>query len=249
MTGIVNRTVMWLTFRQLFARKRLWFAAAFAAAPLLFTLGFLLVGDDGGEARTAFFSTLNREIVIGTLLPLTAVIFGTTAFGGELDDGTLIYLLVKPVARWQLVLSKYLVAVLSTFAVMIPAIVLPWLLLQDQALSVRQPMSFLMGALAGGMVYCALFLLLGLATKRALVVGLLYVIGFEGVLTRSMMGLKSLSVREFSVAIAQAASGGTITVPSTVPMATVWWMGSIILVGAMAWTMRKLVRYELAERL
>src|SRR6185437_7360196 len=105
MSGLLNRTVMWLTWRQLFARRRIWLAVAFALAPLLFTLVFMVVGDDGTDARVGFLGVLQRDIVIGTLLPLAAVIFGTTAFGGEVDDGTLVYLLVKPIPRWQVVLS------------------------------------------------------------------------------------------------------------------------------------------------
>jgi ABC-2 type transport system permease protein len=250
MSGLLNQTVMWLTWRQLFARKRVWIAIVFSLAPLLFTLVFRVVGDPGDSARLGFFSGLNREIIIGTLLPLAAVIFGTTAFGGEVDDGTLVYLLVKPLPRWRLVLSKLVVATLSTFAIMIPAVMLPWLMLQGPDLPLRVPLSFLAGAGVGAAIYCALFVTLGLANKRALVIGLVYVIGFEGVLSRNLTGVKSLSVREFSVAVSQAVSNGTVKAPGyVVPMSTVWWMGTIMLVGATAWTMRKLVRYELAERL
>src|SRR6185312_9032953 len=131
MSGLLNRTVMWLTWRQLFARRRVWLAVAFALAPLLFTLVFMAVGDDGTDARVGFLSVLQRDIVIGTLLPLAGVVFGTTAFGGEVDDGTLVYLLVKPIPRWQVVLSKLTVATLSTLAVIAPAVLLPWLVLRN----------------------------------------------------------------------------------------------------------------------
>ena len=72
MSGPLNGTVMWLTMRQLFARRRLWLAIAFSLAPLLFTLIFRLLVDDGPASETTFFTTLTREIVIGTLLPLAA---------------------------------------------------------------------------------------------------------------------------------------------------------------------------------
>jgi ABC-2 type transport system permease protein len=249
MNGMLNQTVMWLTLRQLFAKRRIWIAVVFALAPLLFTLIFRVVGDDGPEARVSFLTVLSLQIVLGTLLPLAAVIFGTTAFGGEVDDGTLVYLLVKPLSRWQVVLSKFVVAALSTFAIALPALFLPWLVLHGEGSPPRLVEAFILAAGVGSLIYCALFLSLGLATKRALVVGLLYVILFEAVLSRSLSGVKSLSVREFLGSISQAASAGSLTLPAAVPMSTVWWMGSIMLVGAMAWTMRKLVRYELAERL
>jgi ABC-2 type transport system permease protein len=248
MSGLLNRTVMWLTWRQLFARRRLWFAIAFSLAPVLFTLVFRLLIDDGPASETTFYNTLTREIVIGTLLPLAALVFGTTAFGGEVDDGTLIYLLVKPIQRWQVLASKLVVSVLSTLAVVIPAVVLPYVVLSGADVTARVATSYVAGAAAGALLYSAGFLALGLANKRSLVIGLLYVVSFEGILSRSLPGFKSLSVREFSLAIAQATSGGAVTIDGVVSASTVWWMGTIILVVALYWTAMRLVRYEVAER-
>jgi ABC-2 type transport system permease protein len=248
MSSLLNGTVMWLTWRQLFARRRLWLATAFSLAPVLFALVFRVLADDGPSSETTFFNTLMREIVIGTLLPLAALVFGTTAFGGEVDDGTLLYLLVKPIQRWQVLSSKLVVSVLSTIAVVLPAIVLPYFLLSGPDVTARAALAYVAGAATGTVLYCAGFLTLGLANKRALVIGLLYVVSFEGILSRSLPGFKSLSVREFSVAVAQAASRGAVVVDGAVSMATVWWMGTIILVGATYWTAFRLVRYEVAER-
>jgi len=249
MSGPLNNTVMWLTWRQLFAKRRLWLAIAFALAPAFFTLVFRLLADDGPSSEATFFGTLIREIVIGTLLPLAALIFGTTAFGGEVDDGTLLYLLVKPIPRWHVHASKLVVSVLSTIAVVAPAILIPGLLLSGPDVTTRGAVSYLAGAALGALLYCTVFLALGLANRRALVIGLLYVVSFEGILSRSLPGFKSLSIREFSLAAAQAASNGAIVIEGSVSPSTVWWMGTIILVAATYWTGFRLVRYEVAERL
>jgi ABC-2 type transport system permease protein len=250
MSGPLNLTVMWLTWRQMFARRRLWLSVLFSLAPLLFALIFKVVADDGGDSRVKFFTGLEQDVVMGTLLALGGVIFGTTAFGGEVDDGTLVYLLIKPVARWKIALSKLVVASLAAFAVTVPGIVLPWLVLRDAALPTQIPLAFLAASAAGSLIYCALFLSLGLMTKRALVGGLLYVILFEGVLVRSFAGFKSLSVREFAISIAHSLSGAAPSVPpTTVPISTVRAMSVFIVVVATAWTIRKVSRYELAERL
>jgi ABC-2 type transport system permease protein len=245
----MNSTIMWLTCRQLFARRRIWFALAFALLPLAFTLLFRVVADDGDASRVGFYHAMVREIIVGTLLPLAAVTFGTTAFGGEVDDGTLIYLLVKPIARWQIVISKYIVSTLSTFAVIVPAVVLPWFVVRNADLPFKAVTAFLIGAALASAIYSAFFLGLGLTTKRALVFGLIYVIGFEGVLSRSLGGLRVFSIREFANTVAQATSSGSIVIPDAISMSSVKWMAPIILVGATVWTMRTLARYELAERL
>jgi ABC-2 type transport system permease protein len=250
MSTAVDRTIVWLTWRQLFAGRRLYLAAAFSLAPLLVALLFRLLVDTGGASSGDFLVGLVREFVIGTLLPLAAVVFGTTAFGGELDDGTLVYLLIKPLSRWRVVLWKYLVAVLSTAAVMLPAVVLPWLVVRAPEMTWRVPLSFLAGVGVGCALYCAIFVVMGLMTRRALVVGLFYVVAIEMVLSRSVVGVKSLSVREFAIAVAQRASHGTLRLADPpVTSATVWTVGTIMLVGAIGLAMRKLWSYELAEQL
>ena len=249
MNGPIEPTVVWLTWRQLFARRRLYLAAAFSLAPFLIAVMFRLTAADADASSGAFLITLLREVVVGTVLPLAAIVFGTTAFGGEIDDGTLVYLLVKPIARWRVVVSKYLVAVVCTFAVMIPAIVLPWLLVRNEELPATVPLAFGAGAFGGALIYCALFVMLGLTMRRALVVGLVYVIGVEIVLAREVAGVRSLSIREFALSIAGWIGGNSVPSNSVVGMATVWVMGTLILAGSVAYAMRRLRRYEVAEKL
>jgi ABC-2 type transport system permease protein len=246
----VDGTIIWLTWRQLFARRRLYLAAAFSLTPLLLALLFRVLVPDAGASGAEFLTGLVRDFVIGTLLPLAAVIFGTNAFGGEVDDGTLVYLLVKPLPRWRVVVWKYVVAVLSTAAVMVPAIVLPWLVVRSPDLPVRVPLAFLAGLGVGCLVYCAIFVALGLTTRRSLVFGLLYIVAMEMVLSRTIIGTRSLSVREFAISVAEWVGQGTVTLsPVPVSLATVWVMGPVMLLGAMAFALWKLQRYEVAERL
>lgn len=246
----IDRTIIWLTWRQLFAGRRLYLAAGFALTPLLLTLLFRVLIPDPAASSAEFLTGLVRDFVIGTLLPLAAVIFGTTAFGGELDDGTLVYLLVKPLPRWRVVVWKYVVAVLSTAAVMIPAVLLPWLVVRTPDLPFRILLAYLAGLGVGCLVYCAIFVALGLTTRRSLVFGLLYIVAVEMVLSRTIIGTKSLSVREFAISVAQWIGNGTVTLsPTPVSLPTVWIMGPMILVGAISFTLWRLQRFEVAERL
>ncbi len=245
-------TVVWLTWRQLFAGRRLLVVSLLALAPALIAVIFRVVvsrpdglGMDGAED---FLSTLSSDIVVGTILPLAAVVFGTSAFGGEVDDGTLVYLLVKPIARWRVVLSKYVVAVGSTIAIAIPAIMLPWLIDRTPGLTIRFPMGYLAGAVVGAFIYSAIFLTLGIASRRALVIGLLYVIGFENVLSRSVVGFKVFAVREYAATVAHKV-GEFVGDAPPVTLDTVYVMGTIMLVGFLGLSVWKLWRYEVAERL
>ena len=244
-----NRTVVWLTRRQLFAKRRVYVALAVLLIPALIALLVRFNAAEGDLDAVGSLSTIYKEIVLGVLLPLTALVFGTSAFGGEVDDGTLIYLMVKPVPRWQLTFSKYLVAFLATVSVVVPAIVLAWLAMQNGA-PFRVPLAYSLGVIIGAMVYCAIFVTLGITSRRALAIGLLYIVAFENILARSVIGVKSLSVREFALAVSKQAVGtaAEFTDP-TVSMGTVYTMGVAFFVIALGLSFMKLQRYEVAERL
>jgi len=243
-----NRTVIWLTRRQLFAKRRLYVAVAVLLIPAFIALLVRFNAADGDLDAAGSLTTIYREIVLGVLLPLTALVFGTSAFGGEVDDGTLIYLMVKPVPRWRLTFSKYLVAFLATLAVITAAIALAWVAMQNGA-PFRVPVAFVAGGAVGALIYCAIFVSLGITSRRALAIGLLYIVAFENVLSRSVVGVKSLSVREFALAVCKTVLGNvTEWNDATVTMRTVYTMGSIFFLVALALSFRKLQRYEVAER-
>jgi ABC-2 type transport system permease protein len=250
MSAGVDRTLVWLSARQLLAKRRAFLALGLSLVPAVVALLFRLLVADASGSSGDFLIGLARDLVIGALLPLTAVLFGTTAFGGDIEDGTLLYLLLKPVARWRVVVWKYIVAVFCTIAVMLPAVVLPWLVVRGPDLPFQVPLSLLAGLAVGSALYCAGFLALGAWTRRALVVGLLYVVTIEMVLSRSLTGVKAISAREFSLAVSQKLLGNSAAlVDKPVTTATVWTMGTLMLVVGVGLTILKVRRYEAAERL
>ena len=50
------------------------------------------------------------------VLPLTALIIGTSVLGAEVDEGSIVHLLATPVPRSVVIWSKYVVAVALTAA-------------------------------------------------------------------------------------------------------------------------------------
>jgi len=243
-------TIARLTWTQLFARRRVFIAVGIAVIPFLLTFLYRFMSEDREGDRLGYFLGTNRELLLGVLAPLTAVIFATTAFGGEVEDGTLIYLLTKPVPRWQTVAIKFGVALTVTLLVGLVGVLLPWFALRNAELPGTLVRGLLFGVIVSALVYCSLFTYIGLKTRRGLLFGLLYIIFFENVMSRSFDGVKPLSARELSLSAAQWASNGTVKwADQGVEISTVWWMGSIILVVSMFLAIRRLTRYELAERL
>jgi ABC-2 type transport system permease protein len=246
----INGTVAWLTWRQMFANKRLYLAMIFSLAPLLVAVLFQMFSPNPAKDAHGFYLIMEKEIVIGTLLPLAAVVFGTTAFGGEVDDGTLLYLLVKPIARWRVVLSKYVIAAGSTLVMMVPAVFLPWLLVRGAEIPIGVPVAYLWGAALGAVLYSSFFVMLGLTARYSLVLGLIYVVGFEGVLSRSIPGIKALSIREFANAFTLKIANTDLNLGTPLlTMRSVAVAGSIFFVGSLLIAVYRLWRYEMAERL
>jgi ABC-2 type transport system permease protein len=246
----INMTVAGLTFRQLFTRRRFIASALFALVPLIIVLAFKATNHKYDPTGAIFLNTTYQGIVSFVLLPLAAVVFGTAAFGGEIDDGTIVYLLVKALPRWQIVLSKYAVAVLATTAMMEIAIILPWLALGAPSEATPTVEAYAAAIAVGAALYAAIFVPMGMMSKRALVIGLLYVVVLEITLSPNVQGLKSFSVREFvTTVVGRLADGAPGVKAGTVTMGTVWWMGAIFMVAGLGLGMRWLSRYDMAERL
>ena len=110
----MTSTLVSLTFRALLNRRR---------TLLLALLGVLIVAWPSSCASATHrrrVAPLHRRL-LGQLRDrrasaARAVIVGTAALGSELDDGTIVYLLAKPVARSRIVLVKVAVAWMAVSA-------------------------------------------------------------------------------------------------------------------------------------
>ncbi len=87
-----------------------WIAAAILLlATLALSLAFLGSAPIGGVKAGAFDVTIvSLSSLTVYLLPLLALMLAYDAFVGEAERGTLLLLLAYPVARWQVVLGKFL---------------------------------------------------------------------------------------------------------------------------------------------
>ena len=118
---------------------------------------------DGLDTITA---TVMDRLVVSTLVPLIALVFGTSALGSELDDGTAVYLLAKPIARWRIVVAKVLVAAGLAVLVTAPAAFIAALILGGSG-GLTAAFGFAVGAAVAATLYVVIFLALSLVTGRA----------------------------------------------------------------------------------
>jgi ABC-2 type transport system permease protein len=76
-------------------------------------------------------------------------------------------------------------------------------------------MALFVGALAGSVIYNAVFIMISAATTRAIAVGLLYVLVWEGLLGNFVSGARILSIGHYSLGMTTAiVMGAIVTVAS-----------------------------------
>jgi ABC-2 type transport system permease protein len=197
-----------VTLRGLLGRRRTLLMLLVAGAPLL--LG-LIVRADGPRPRS--LGPALEGLIITTILPLISLIFGTAALGSEIDDGTAIHILTKPIPRWSIVVPKLVVAAGLTAVMVVPSTLLAGILIGGTG-SRELGITFAFGvaALVGSFVYVAIFVALSAATSRGLVIGLAYSLLWEGLLAGALPGTQLVSVREYLRGIVSVlAPSGTLT--------------------------------------
>jgi ABC-2 type transport system permease protein len=197
-----------VTLRALLGRRRTLLMLLVAGAPVL--LGVIIRADG---ARPQSLVTALDGLILTSVLPLVALIFGTAALGTELDDGTAVHILTKPVPRWAIVVPKLIVAAGLTAVLLVPSTVLAGVLIGGTgSRELGITFAFALAALIGSFVYVAIFVALSAATTRGLVIGLAYTLLWEGLLSGALPGTQLLSVHEYVRGIVSAiAPNGTLT--------------------------------------
>ena len=151
-----------------------------------------------------FLRTLFSELIVPTLLPIVVLLPATAAFGEELEDGTLSYLVMKPVSRLRLVLGKYAAALLISIPSLLIGLALTTLLASrvPGTEEIRTIFVAMAGAAAAAtMLLSAVFLLVSLIVSRALLAGMIYVFAWESLLGRFLPGVQAISSREYTMRV------------------------------------------------
>ncbi|MBB5873767.1 ABC-2 type transport system permease protein [Allocatelliglobosispora scoriae] len=222
----MNLTIASITLRGLFGRQR--FLLLLPLPVLLVALAALAqsLGADPSDWGGPVIVGLGLAVV----LPVMTLIIGTGVLGSEIDDGTIVHILTKPIARREIILAKLAVAVLVSAVVSGLALFATGLI----AGSTKLAIGLLAGAALGSLAYSALFLALSLVTRRPVLVGLVYVLIWEGILGNAISGTKVLSIQKYVEAVADKIAGsdvlnGVVSLPLALIMAGVFTVGATLL--------------------
>ncbi|WP_280672272.1 MULTISPECIES: ABC transporter permease [unclassified Kitasatospora] len=198
MPSPVHATVARLTVRGLLGSRR---GVLLLIVPVLLLMMSAVAAASHGDKHDLTVLILGH-LGLGTLVPLLGLVVGTGVIATEIDDGSIVYLLAKPVPRWRIVATKLTVAVLTTWLCSAVPTLLGGLLLYGTKDGLA--VAFTLGVMVAGAAYSALFLFLGIASRNAVVFGLAYALIWESLIGNFVKGAKTLSIQQWGLSVAKA---------------------------------------------
>jgi ABC-type transport system involved in multi-copper enzyme maturation permease subunit len=258
-----------LSLGEMLWSRRTVFMALVVAAPVLIALFVrVLVGlgapifQEGRPGSNspihmtgpAIFGLMIWAMYLRFIVPVLGVFYGTSLIADEVEDKTITYLFTRPIPRGAVLVGKYLAYLACTVFVVLPSMVLVYLLIVPLRGSLGASFPDLLKDLLllalGLAVYGALFAFVGARFKRPLLVGLIFVFGWEQAMLMFPGYLKQFTVMYYLQAIvphAMPADGGIMSliqglfreIPS-LPISLFWlaviwgvslWWGARIVAG------------------
>ena len=181
-----------LSLSEMLWSRRTIFMALVVGAPVLISLilrALDALGAPVGEvngvrmAGPSIFGLMIWVFYLRFTVPVLGVFYGTSLIADEVEDKTITYLFTRPIRRGAVLVGKYLAYLACTIFVVLPSVVIVYLLivpmhgkLGGSFVDLLKDLSLLALGLA---VYGAVFAFIGSTFRRPLLVGLIFIFGWE----------------------------------------------------------------------
>jgi ABC-2 type transport system permease protein len=201
MSGVVSpvravRLSYGIVLRQLVTRGRLaaLMLVGAAATAIAIAVGASDNRSDPLDTGVQLISSLHFTL----LVPIIALVFATAALGDMREDGTLVYLWLRPMDRWPVVVGAWLASItLSLPLTLVPLVISSVALDGGSDLATATVLAGVVGVIA----YSALFVLLGLLLKNSIVWGLGYIMIWEGLIAAFGSFAAKMAIRGYTRSI------------------------------------------------
>lgn len=186
MTSLSVRPIVTLGWMTTEGAWRTWRAPGLllvAMLPVFVVAGLAINGTVGATLVTAYEGLMELAFFPLVLLIVT-LLLAVPLFRDELDDQSISYLLTRTINKPFTVVGKYLGYWVTANLVLVPPLALGFELTASEAGSAASSMNGLLPSLLvmtelGIVTFGAIFLFLGLLTRRALIIGLVYAFFWE----------------------------------------------------------------------
>lgn len=186
--------------KQLISKGRLIGISIIGLLPML--LGWVIGRHSTNplEAGVGFVSYMGLSI----LIPVVALIFASASLGDTREDGTLVYLWLRPIPRWSVTGGAWAASITAALPLtVIPMAVAAILLDAGNTLISATILTSILAVCA----YCGIFLLLGLLVKNPVLWGLAYILIWEATIASFAKPAAALAVSGYSRAIIASRTG------------------------------------------
>lgn len=180
-----------LTLRQLSGRVRLAIMAVLATMPVF--MAVIAVQSDGAPSVAEFERVVLSAMLAGSIAPLVVLAAASAAFANEIEDRTLANLTLAPISRWQIALPKLLAAITVSGPFIAASAGTTSHIAFDGDWTATATVT--VAALVGVFLYSSAFVWLGLVSTRAIAIGLVYIVLWEGYFAGFVSGVRFLSIR------------------------------------------------------
>jgi ABC-2 type transport system permease protein len=128
------------------------------------------------------------------LVPIVALVFAGASLGDTREDGTLVYLWLRPMPRAGIAVGAWLAAItVSLPLTLVPMTLTAYLLDTGSELVAAAVIATIVGIIA----YSAIFVMLGLVVKNSIVWGLGYILIWEGLVASFGSAAAKVAVRGY----------------------------------------------------
>lgn len=145
------------------------------------------------------------NLLVFRLLPLSAAIYSTMIVAQEIEQKTIVYLLTRPIPRWQLILGRWLATATTVVIISVIGMVAAHL---GSGGGTKFFARDLIAVALGAAAYTSLFMFVTLLFNRALMICVLFAFGWESSVPNLPSGMQGLSILAHMQAIAKHPDGG-----------------------------------------
>jgi ABC-2 type transport system permease protein len=192
--------VLRLTLRNLISGRRPIVLAVLALVPVAAALVY--AGSDAEVDPRIFWARLVQRLLIPTVCAFIAIVVGASALGDEREDGTILYLVSTPLPRRALVVTAVAAAWALVMTLLAPTLLVAGVVALGDHVAAGSLLWPLAGTALAALCYCAVAAWLSLATRRPVVVGVLYILLWEGSIATFAASADRLSIAAYGRAIA-----------------------------------------------
>jgi ABC-2 type transport system permease protein len=181
-----------LSVSEMLWSRRTIFMALVVGAPVLISVVLRLLDALGAPvfrvngvsmAGPAIFGLMIWVFYLRFTIPVLGVFYGTSLIADEVEDKTITYLFTRPIPKGAVLVGKFLAYMACTGFVVLPSVVIVYLAIVPLRGSLGASFIDLLKDLAllgvGLAVYGAVFAFIGARFKRPLLVGLIFIFGWE----------------------------------------------------------------------